>query len=410
MVLNVSAPPRPVAPLISVIMSNFEAGDKLVPALQSVLGQSVRNLEVIVSDDASGDESVALIAEFAAHDNRVRLLRADENGGPAKCRNRAIEIARGDWIAIVDADDIIHPERFERLLAAAEHFGVDIVADDLLHFHEDGSPPRLLLGDNQDRPFQVSTEHWIRAGIDGSPALGYLKPMIRSSVLGPLRYDETLRIGEDHDLILRLLIGGASMVVVPEPYYLYRRHSRSISHRLSPSDLARMIESQETLVHRRAGLTPDLQAAFRRRLEQLKIGLGYENLVAAIKARQFVRAFFMVTGEPTHVLRLWRSARESLLRRTAPARPGRPVMTELVLGIAAGGGDAERQVPAYVPVADTDWNAHVQRGVWLDLAGLAQGEGLRVICTDEAGRFAAGFIPLAQIETEAAEKPLVAAQ
>ncbi|HTM77944.1 MAG TPA: glycosyltransferase family 2 protein, partial [Devosia sp.] len=95
---------RAAAPLISVVMANYEAGDKLVAAIDSVLRQSVGDLELIVCDDASGDHSVALVQRFADSDCRVRLVRAEANGGPACCRNRGLDAARGQWIAIVDSD------------------------------------------------------------------------------------------------------------------------------------------------------------------------------------------------------------------------------------------------------------------------------------------------------------------
>lgn len=208
-----------VGPRVSVLMANFQAGGKIVPALRSVLDQSMGDLEVIVSDDASRDDSLDLVRAMMATDPRIRLIANPANRGPAHCRNAALDRARGEWIAVVDSDDIIHPERFERLLAVADQDGADILADDLLLFHEDGSPPRLMLGDETRASFEVSPRDWVLAGLDGAPALGYLKPMIRAGLLQHLRYDESLRIGEDYDFVLRLLLGGARMVVLPEPFY-----------------------------------------------------------------------------------------------------------------------------------------------------------------------------------------------
>src|SRR5262245_38740620 len=101
-------------PLISVIMANYQGSRYIERAVTSVLGQSVGDLELIISDDASTDDSLGVVARLAAHDPRVRLVRADQNGGPARCRNRALDLAQGSWIAIVDSDDLIHPERFAR--------------------------------------------------------------------------------------------------------------------------------------------------------------------------------------------------------------------------------------------------------------------------------------------------------
>ena len=135
----------PTLPLISVVMANFNGAPHLATAVQSVLAQSHQNLELILVDDASTDLSPSVIAELAHTDARIRTIVLDHNGGPGHARNAALEQARGEWVAIVDADDQIHPERFERLLHVARTAGADIVADDLLQFYEDRSPVTFLL-------------------------------------------------------------------------------------------------------------------------------------------------------------------------------------------------------------------------------------------------------------------------
>ncbi len=386
--------PEPLAgaaPLISVVMANFEAGEKIVHALHSVLRQSVGDLEVIVSDDGSRDDSLAHVRRLMEIDGRIRLVTALENGGPARCRNRALDMARGRWIAVVDSDDIIHPERFERLLAAAAAYDADIVADDQLLFFEDGSAPQLMLGEDAARSFLVSTERWVLAGTDGSPALGYLKPLISAARLQGLRYDEELRIGEDFDLILRLLLDGGRMLVVPEPFYLYRRHSGSISHRLSVADMEAMVDRQKALVGGQGALDRRLASAFKQRLGELRRGLDYERLVASVKARRFASAAVLVAKNPGHIGRWWSSFAEGRQRRTAPVQAVLPSPV-LVLGL-----DGEEKVPPYVPVGLADWSAPRERDVWRGLAGRRGSGAVRCIPLDAAGRYAAGFIPEAVV-------------
>ncbi|WP_170848528.1 glycosyltransferase [Devosia sp. YR412] len=369
-------------PLVSVIMANFQAGDKIVMALRSVLDQSMGDLEVIVSDDASGDDSVARVQALMAGDPRIRLSLSETNQGPAHCRNRALEMARGLWIAVVDSDDILHPERFERLLAAAVSHDADIIADDLLLFHEDGNAPKLMLGEDAPTSFAVSPEKWVLAGMDGTPALGYLKPMIRAEQLGQTRYDESLRIGEDYDFVLRLLLDGARMTVVPEPFYLYRRHSASISHRLSVHDMQAMVERQRALVSQYPAMPGALAAAFAKRLAVLETGLGYEALVASIKGRRAGQALKLLAGDPSHLGRLWASFSEGRQRRDTQAQS----LTQPSRSLTLGG----QGVPAYVPAGQINWSAPRPRHVWRELAAHAGAE-----CTvlDAAGRYAAGFIP-----------------
>jgi succinoglycan biosynthesis protein ExoO len=380
-------------PLVSVIMANFQAGDKIVPALRSVLGQSMSDLEVIVSDDASQDHSVALVRALAQADPRVRLIESSTNCGPAACRNRALELARGRWIAIVDSDDIIHPERLERLLAATSQHDADIVADDLLLFHEDGSPPKLMLGVDVGASFMVSPMRWVLAGVDGTPALGYLKPMIRADRLQRQRYDEALRIGEDYDFILRLLLDGARMTVVPEPFYLYRRHSASTSHRLSEPDMRAMIERQLALTVMHEPLPPRLSAAFAKRLAVLRQGLSYEELVARIKHGEAVQALGLLLRDPRLVGRLWASFIEGRKRRSGDETVERRLRTITLGGHRTA---ANQCVPDYLPAHLVDWSVPRPRGVWRDLASHA---GARCIALDDAGRYAAGFIPEVVLES-----------
>lgn len=386
-------------PLISVVMANYRAADKILPALRSVLGQTVADLEVIVSDDCSGDVSLDHVRRMMADDNRIRLLTADSNDGPATCRNRALDTVRGQWVAIVDSDDIIHPERFDRLLAAARHLDSDIIADDLLLFFEDGSPPRLLLDDDQDRPFAVTPERWLLAGVDGAAPLGYLKPLIRADLLTAIRYDEALRIGEDHDLVLRLLLAGARMTVVPEPFYLYRRHSGSISHRLSAADMRAMIGQQVELTLNRPDLPAELHRALAERLGQLRRGLAYEELVASIKGRNMTAALTALARDPSHLGRLWRSFAEGRL-----CRPGPPTAARAQSPLYLGAGPGHRPVPDYVRVEQIDWATPSRRQTWRDLAVFA---GSAVHCADRAGHYAAGFIPEARIVPADAPEPVV---
>ena len=98
-------------------------------------------------------------------------------------------------------------------------------------------------------PMWLTAAPYLRAngGDPALPAFGYLKPVIRRAVLGNRRYDPALRIGEDYDLVLRLLIGGARFLLLPDPLYAYRRHAGSISHRLSVGTARAMLAAHRAL-------------------------------------------------------------------------------------------------------------------------------------------------------------------
>ena len=101
-------------PRVTVIMANYNGATHIAAAVRSVLRSTEKALELIVSDDGSSDDSVAIVRGI--RDARIVLLESERATGPAAARNRALAVARGAWIAIVDSDDFIHPERLERLL------------------------------------------------------------------------------------------------------------------------------------------------------------------------------------------------------------------------------------------------------------------------------------------------------
>ena len=180
---------------------------------------------------------------------RVRVLQASRNGGPGAARNRAIDTAVGQWIAIIDSDDLVCPRRLETLIKEAERDCADIVADDLFvtDIHQKERNGRLLSGRWKEAPFWVDIVDYIRLNhLYGSgPALGYLKPILRASILRDtsIRYNENLKNSEDYDLVLRLLHRGRRMRVYPFPLYIYRKHSNSLSHRLSEGALEALLLS-----------------------------------------------------------------------------------------------------------------------------------------------------------------------
>ncbi len=316
-----------VTPRVSVIMANFNGAAHIAEAVRSVLRQTERSLELIVSDDGSNDASLDIARETARGDPRLVLQTSEAaRTGPAAARNRALRIARGEWIAIVDNDDFIHPERLEGLIRAAEADGADIAADDLLVFYQEGDrfPHPHLRGRLAKAPGWISAAEYERSNriLSGRRPLGYLKPIFRRALAAA--YDETLRIGEDADLILRLLAGGARMRVYPEPRYFYRKHARSISHRLDAAAVDAMDRAYQRLDTRG-------DAALAREVERGRTALAdaraFTDLIAALKARDLSRSFATAIKRPS-ALRLLKdpiAARLRFNRRRETKRDGRRV-------------------------------------------------------------------------------------
>jgi succinoglycan biosynthesis protein ExoO len=283
-------------PVVSVIMANYNGSSYLAEAIASVRKQSLRDFELIVSDDASTDDSVGIVEAAIAVDPRIRLVRNCSNGGPSAARNRALAVARGQWIAVMDSDDLMHPDRLAKLMELAEQDGADIVADDLLQFEADHSrPPKpLLFGPWARASFWVDVSTYIRLNPlhGGGLSLGYLKPVFRTSLIErfSLRYDETLRLGEDYYFVLQTLISGAKMRVYPLLLYFYRKHRSSASHRLSQALLRSLKQADQKFWSKydRDGL--NLAPAANARVESIETALQYERLRTAMKSRAWIEA------------------------------------------------------------------------------------------------------------------------
>lgn len=106
-------------PALSIIMPAYNAGPFLAPAIESVLGQSFRDFEFIIIDDASTDGTREKIEAYAAKDRRIRSCPNPQNIGVTRTLNRALSLVRAEWIARMDADDLSLPGRFERQMEAA---------------------------------------------------------------------------------------------------------------------------------------------------------------------------------------------------------------------------------------------------------------------------------------------------
>lgn len=118
-------PPAPASmgPKVSVLMAAFNAEDNIETAIRSVLDQSWRNLEVVVTDDASTDNTWAVIQRLASADERVVPLRHEVNGGAYMARNTGLEQATGDYVVVNDADDWAHPQKIELQVRDMEAHG-----------------------------------------------------------------------------------------------------------------------------------------------------------------------------------------------------------------------------------------------------------------------------------------------
>ncbi len=289
-------------PDIAIIMANHNGARFIGAAIRSILRQTLCSWELIVVDDASSDDSVAVAERAAAGDPRIRIVAQRVNRGAGVARNCALDLVTARWIAIVDSDDLLPPQRLESLLRRAHITGATIIADNLLEFSQTARP-RSFLPDRLCKEVSwISLESFIRSNTlySRTPPLGYLKPLIRTDVIRELglRYDETLRIGEDYDFLIRLMARGYRMLLDPASVYFYRKHESSTSHRLRASDITALIAADARFSQRDVPFPRPVAAALKRRRRTLQSLLAYDNVITALKGRDFLAAARCAAAHP----------------------------------------------------------------------------------------------------------------
>ena len=125
-------------PELSIIVPIYKVEKYLEECIQSILGQTFTDFELILVDDGSPDACPQMCDAAAKKDSRVRVIH-QKNGGLSAARNTGIEAARGNWLGFVDSDDFVAPDMYEKLYHAAVNAGADCAVCSVQLTHEDGS-------------------------------------------------------------------------------------------------------------------------------------------------------------------------------------------------------------------------------------------------------------------------------
>lgn len=293
-------------PDVSIIIAAYNAEDTVARAVRTALKQDGVQIEVIVVDDASVDDTPDIVSRI--DDDRVHLIRLAENGGPGAARNAGLEAATGRYVAVLDSDDTMQSDRMARLVACADREQADIVVDNI-EIVGDAAPQGELMfpPDELSRRDRLDLAAFIAGNrmFDRGYSLGYMKPMLRRDFVEAhrLRYDTSLRIGEDYILIASALANGALCVVDPRPGYVYHIREGSISRVLEQRHVYAMLSADEAFVasHQLDDRAREAQA---RRTRSLQEAASFLRLVDDIKALAPMRALRTALRDPRAVLHL----------------------------------------------------------------------------------------------------------
>ena len=231
------APAAPIgtarAPKVTVFIPVYNREKYVAHAIDSILAQSFRDFELLLLDDGSTDGSLEVLRSYS--DPRVRVERNEVNLGIPRTRNRGLDLARGEYLALLDSDDFAYPERLRKQVEFLDrHPDVAAVGAFAACTDDDGRP----LGKIRRRPVapgDVAAGLLFRCGLQNSAS------MARTDVLRRYRYREEFDLSEDYDLWVRVA-ADHKIANLPEVLVNYRAHggrtTRGRSERVRSKRLA----------------------------------------------------------------------------------------------------------------------------------------------------------------------------
>lgn len=227
-------------PIVSVVIPAYNAAGFIARAIASVQAQTLQTLEIIVVDDVSTDDTLAVVSLLAEADARIRLIRSPQNGGPSAARNLGFAAAKGQWIAILDADDVYKPDRLATLVDRANAASLDMIADnvDLDDFHAKTIVPGVInaLSKSPHAYMPLDLELFLKNDfVESGYQLGLMKPVYRSQFLKDhdLTYPTGYRHGEDSYFYSAILACGAKAEIAKAAFYIYTPTVGPISKKIS---------------------------------------------------------------------------------------------------------------------------------------------------------------------------------
>ena len=202
---------------VSVIIPTYNRAKLLAVCLRSVLCQSHKNLEAIVIDDGSTDETPSLLSSLQGSDSRIKVFRQDRKGAQA-ARNLGLETAAGDYVDFLDDDDLLHPEKLSKQLASFDQ-SIDGVICQTVWFRDWPGDHNFLFNVFDERDFLA---RFLALDVVWQTAA----PLWRKSFVDKVgRWDERLTSGQDLDFHTRCLCYEPKLLVQPEVLNFFREHA-----------------------------------------------------------------------------------------------------------------------------------------------------------------------------------------
>lgn len=233
---------------IIVPVYNMAADDKLVWCLNSLIGQTISDYEIIAVDDCSTDNSLQILKEYEKkYPDRFRVIASLENKKQGGAKNLGLEIAKGEWIGFIDSDDWVVPDFYEKLLSRAEETGADMVGCDYHLTGEHSMKIGQVVHNNKKEQTGILTEEKYRSLIlDGGSLV--VKIYKRHIIMDyPNRFPEHI-FYEDNAISNSWMLRAKHFEYLEEPLYYYYQHDTSTVHTITKKRCEDRMEAARVMV------------------------------------------------------------------------------------------------------------------------------------------------------------------
>lgn len=232
-------------PLISIIIPVYNCAKTIRSSVKSVLDNTFRDVEIILVDDGSTDESFSVCNQIRSnYPTKIRLIRLSNNKGVSFARNKGISIARGDYLFFLDADDCLENNCLITLLRSAENFNVDVV---MSGFTKDSTRCEVIRYVNEEHIICDDQKEIICAAMLGNRNSIFLNYEMLGAPWGKLfskhlinissKFPEDLTLQEDLIFNLSYLLrADCTVMVIPDSLYRYKIQNNSINYKLKTTE------------------------------------------------------------------------------------------------------------------------------------------------------------------------------
>ena len=228
--------------LISVIIPVYNVEEYLEQCLNSVLKQTYKNIEIILIDDGSKDNSGIICDDFEKKDNRVKVIHKP-NQGVSSARNRGLEESKGKWIGFVDSDDWLEPSYFEELLECAKKNKADIVGCG--YNRAIGNKKEAI--NNSGEIKTLNSKEFLIKILNPQSGYGFTHMKIyKKDIIQNLLFDTELTVGEDSLFNEQVTLNVNKVCVLEKSLYNYRINPKSVVKRYDSNYAQKYLKSMKT--------------------------------------------------------------------------------------------------------------------------------------------------------------------